>query len=139
MQKATQEKFNELVNVISTLRGPNGCNWKKALTLHTLPPYSREEFEELMQAVKNQDWENIREELGDVLFHVLLYSQIASEQGKFSVDDVLDEIIAKMRRRNPHVFGNLKITNPAEIEKMWAEIKRKEKKEKEDTLKKKRD
>ncbi len=129
-------KFDELLKVIETLRGPNGCAWKKALTLKTLPPYSKEEFEELMQAIEKQDWDNLKEELGDVLFHVLLYCQIAKEHGKFNVEDVLSEIIDKMKRRNPHVYGNLKLTDLKEIEKMWEKIKKQEKREKLEKLKK---
>ena len=126
----TEKKFEELAKMISTFRGPNGCAWKKQLNLHNLPPYSKAEFEELMQAIEKEDWENLKEELGDVLFHILLYSQIAKEQGKFDIDDVLGEIVEKMHRRNPHVFGSVKCTDPKEIEKMWEEIKRKEKLEK---------
>jgi len=127
----SSKKFEELAEMISTFRGPNGCAWKKQLNLHNLPPYSREEFQELLTAVEKEDWENLREELGDVLFHILMYSQIAKEQKKFDINDVLKEIIEKMKRRNPHVYGNLKCTDPKEIEKMWEEIKKQEKKEKE--------
>lgn len=125
-----EKKFNELVEMISTFRGPNGCAWKRNLTLKTLPPFSKAEFEELMQAVEKEDWENLKEELGDVLFHILLYCEIAKEQGKFDINDVLAEIIEKMKRRNPHVYGSVKCTDPKEIEKMWEEIKKQEKKEK---------
>ncbi len=124
------KKFDDLLEVIDTLRGPNGCAWKRQLTLKTLPPYSREEFQELMQAIEKEDWVNLREELGDVLFHILLYCQIAKEQGKFTAEDVVSEIIEKMKRRNPHVYGSVKCTDLKEIEKMWAKIKKKEKKEK---------
>ncbi len=124
------KKFDELVEVIETLRGPNGCAWKRRLNLKTLPPYSKEEFQELIEAIEKEDWENLKEELGDVLFHVLMYCQIAKEQGKFNVEEVLEEIIDKMKRRNPHVYGTLKITDPDEIEKMWEEIKKKEKQNK---------
>lgn len=116
--------------MISTFRGPNGCAWKKQLNLHNLPPYSKAEFEELLTAVEKEDWENLKEELGDVLFHVLLYCEIAKEQGKFDIGDVIAENIEKMKRRNPHVYGTLKCTDPKEIEKMWEEIKHKEKMEK---------
>ncbi len=128
------QKFNELVRIIGTLR--KKCNWKKALTLHDIPKYSRSEFEELMQAVEKEDWENLREELGDVLFHVLLYAQIAKEQGKFDIGDVIQESIEKMKRRNPHVYGNVKATTLEEIEKMWQEVKKKEKEEKAKNLQK---
>lgn len=124
------KKFEELAEMITTFRGPHGCAWKKQLNLHNLPPYSKEEFEELMQAVEKEDWENLKEELGDVLFHILLYAEIAKEQGKFTIGDVLKEIIEKMKRRNPHVYGNVKCTDPKEIAEMWEEIKRKEKLEK---------
>ncbi len=128
------QKFNELVEIIGTLR--KKCKWKKALTLHDVPKYSKSEFEELMQAVEKEDWENLREELGDVLFHVLLYAEIAKEQGKFDIGDVIQESIEKMKRRNPHVYGNVKATTIEEIEKMWQEIKKKEKEEKAKKLRK---
>jgi len=127
---AKKANFNDLVEMIALFRSPRGCAWKRQLSLRTLPPYSRSEFEELMQAVQREDWDNLREELGDVLFHIVLYAEIAKEQGKFNINDVVDDIHKKMVRRNPHVYGNLKLTDPKEIEKMWQEIKRKEKLEK---------
>ena len=132
--KKAQNKFNELVGIISHLR--KKCAWKKALTLHDVPEYSKSEFDELMQAVEKEDWENLREELGDVLFHILLYAEIAKEQGKFDIDDVIQESIEKMKRRNPHIYGTVKATTPEEIEKMWQEVKRKEKLEKAKELEK---
>ena len=126
------KKFEELAEMISRFRGPNGCAWKKQLNLHNLPPFSKAEFQELMQAVEKEDWENLREELGDVLFHILLYCEIAKEQKKFTIDDVLEEIVEKMKRRNPHVYGNVKCTDPKEIAEMWEEIKKQEKKERQE-------
>ncbi len=126
----TRAKFKDLVEMVALFRSPRGCAWKRQLTLRSLPPYSRSEFEELMQAVEKEDWDNLREELGDVLFHIVLYAEIAKEQGKFDISDVVNDIHGKMVRRNPHVYGNLKLTDPIEIEKMWQEIKKKEKLEK---------
>ncbi len=128
------KKFDELVDIIATLR--EKCAWKRQLTLRSLPPYSKSEFGELITAVEKEDWDNLREELGDVLFHVLLYSQIAKERGKFTIEDVIEENIDKMKRRNPHVYGSLKLTDPVEIEKMWQEVKRKEKEDKEKKIEK---
>lgn len=126
-------QFKDLVEMVALFRSPQGCAWKRQLTLKSLQEYNRKEFEELMQAIEKEDWNNLREELGDVLFQIVLYAQIAKEKGKFDISDVVNDIHEKMVRRNPHVYGPVKCDNPAEIEKMWQEIKRKEKLEKAST------
>ncbi|MFH1246910.1 MAG: MazG nucleotide pyrophosphohydrolase domain-containing protein [Candidatus Micrarchaeota archaeon] len=130
------KKFDELEEMIAHLRGPSGCAWKRQLTLKTLPKYSKEEFQELMTAIEKEDWDNLKEELGDLMFHLLFYCQLAKEQGKFTVEDVLNEIIEKMRRRNPHIYGSVKCTDLKEIERVWEEIKQQEKKEKKEKMEK---
>ena len=87
----------------------------------------REEAEEAVQAVDKNDMENLCEELGDVLFQVMLNSQIAKEKGLFSIDDVIGGICEKMVRRHPHVFGDIEVNSPEEALALWKEIKLQEK------------
>lgn len=89
--------------------------------------YLRSESEEVFRAVAARDADNLCEELGDVLLQVLLYSQIAADEGLFTLDDVIDGISRKMIRRHPHVFSDVVLTSPEDGKAMWEEIKRKEK------------
>jgi tetrapyrrole methylase family protein/MazG family protein len=121
------DKFNRLKEIVAELRGEHGCPWDKVQTLSTLRDGFIEEVYEAVSAIDKMDIENIREELGDVLLHVLLHSQIASEAGLFSVDDVMDGISEKLIRRHPHVFGSERIEDPDAVVKKWEEIKKTEK------------
>lgn len=119
--------FEELISVVETLRSENGCAWDRKQTFESLKPCLEEEAGEVLAAVDNKDTENLCEELGDLLFHVLIYSQIAKEQGYFRLEDVVDGICEKMIRRHPHVFGEMKPLSPEESLKLWGEIKKQEK------------
>ena len=130
MEQQKQYTFEELVHIIGELRSDHGCPWDKAQTFETLKKCLQDEAEEVFQAVDNQDMENLCEELGDVLLQVLLNSQIAAEQGAFTIDDVIDGLCRKMIRRHPHVFGGATASTPEESLALWQEIKRKEKEEK---------
>lgn len=121
------EKFLKLVDILEKLRGEHGCPWDKKQTHQTLMKYLFEESEEYNQAVQKQDYENMKEELGDVLLQVIFHAQIAKENKKFDIYDVLDTINEKMIRRHPHVFGNSKATTEEEIRKEWEKIKVEEK------------
>lgn len=121
------EKFLKLVDILEKLRGEHGCPWDKKQTHQTLMKYLFEESEEYNQAVQKQDYENMKEELGDVLLQVIFHAQIAKENKKFDIYDVLDTINEKMIRRHPHVFGNSKATTEEEIRKEWEKIKAEEK------------
>ncbi len=119
--------FVELVDIIRHLRSENGCPWDREQTHESLKPCLTEECEEVLQAIDNKDDENLCEELGDVLLQVLMHSQIAEEEGRFTIDDVINEISRKMIRRHPHVFGNGHAGTSAEVLLNWEEIKKAEK------------
>lgn len=122
--------FKELREIVAELRGENGCQWDKAQTHETLKKCLTDECEEVLQAIDNQDDENLCEELGDILLQVVLHSKIAEERGAFTLDDVVQGIADKMIRRHPHVFGDVVINSPEEGRAMWQEIKRQEKERK---------
>ncbi|MBU1043612.1 MAG: hypothetical protein KJ915_04340 [Candidatus Omnitrophica bacterium] len=121
-------KFIELKQVFKTLLGPKGCVWDKKQTHQSLVCGLREETRELIQAIKNEDFDNIKEELGDVLLHVMFQAQIASKEKEFNIEDVIDELIKKLKRRHPHVFGKTKVKSSSEVVANWNAIKVKEKK-----------
>ena len=122
--------YEELLDIIHALRSENGCPWDKAQTHETLIPCLREESEEVVQAIENQDMDNLCEELGDVLLQVLLHAEIASETGAFTMEDVIQGLAEKMVRRHPHVFGDVKVNTPEEGLALWNSIKMEEKRQK---------
>ncbi len=122
------EAFVRLRDTVARLRAPNGCPWDREQTNESLVPKLLEEAYEVAHAAREKDDENLREELGDVMLLVLMHAQIASERGKFQIEDVLEEITAKLIRRHPHVFGESKADNPAAVVKLWDTVKREEKK-----------
>ena len=130
-QKSRWEKehysFDDLREITAVLRSPEGCPWDREQTLEGLQKHLKEEAQEVFQAVEARDMENLCEELGDVLFQVMINSQIASEKGHFSVDDVIDGICRKMVRRHPHVFGDVKVNSVEEGNALWKQIKMQEK------------
>lgn len=119
--------FNDLLDIIATLRSENGCPWDREQTFESLKKCLSDETEEVLQAVDKGDMDNLCEELGDVLLNLAMYSQIAGEQGAFTIQDVIDGVCRKMIRRHPHVFGDAKAGTPEEGLAMWNEIKRQEK------------
>lgn len=121
--------FDELKGIIEKLRSKDGCPWDKTQTYDSLKACLADEVQEVFDAVDNQDMDNLCEELGDVLMLVMLYSQIAKEQGAFAIDDVIDGISRKMIRRHPHVFGDVKASSPEECLELWNAIKAQEKAE----------
>lgn len=122
--------FEDLTAVVARLRAEDGCPWDRKQTLESLKPYLVEESGEVLAAIDAGDMENLCEELGDVLYQVMIQSQIASERGIFTIDDVVDGICEKMIRRHPHVFGNVKARTPEESQELWNAIKKQEKAEK---------
>ena len=121
------EKFLKLVDILEKLRGEHGCPWDKKQTNQSLMKYLFEESNEYNEAVQKQDYDNMKEELGDVLLQVVFHAQIAKENGKFDIYDVLDSINEKMIRRHPHVFGNSNAKTEEEIRAEWEKIKAEEK------------
>ncbi|MCI9534633.1 MAG: MazG family protein [Lachnospiraceae bacterium] len=119
--------FEELVSVVKILRSEQGCSWDRKQTFESLKPCILDEAREVAEAVDKQDMDNLCEELGDVLFNVLIYSQIAEEKGCFELKDVVDGVCEKMIRRHPHVFGEQKRLSAEESLDLWNTIKKQEK------------
>ena len=123
--------FDELVETFAILRGPNGCPWDKKQTHESLIKCLQNETQELIEAIEKKDDENMKEELGDVLLQVLMHSQLAAEEGKFTIQDVMDGLYDKLHRRHPHVFGDhAKAATPEEALALWKEMKKKERENK---------
>jgi tetrapyrrole methylase family protein/MazG family protein len=127
MQKNNEHFFSELIALCNTLRAENGCMWDKEQTHETLIPYLKEESEEVIHAIRAGDKENLKEELGDLLYQVIFHAQIASENNEFTIYDVIDGIVKKLIRRHPHVFGDTKVSSIEDILENWKKIKDKEK------------
>ena len=113
---------------MARLRAPGGCPWDREQTFDTIKPYTLEETYEVLEAIDNRDWPELTGELGDLLLQVLFYSQMANEEGHFSVDDVLDRLSNKLVDRHPHVFGDVKADTPVEVLRNWEALKAEEKK-----------
>jgi tetrapyrrole methylase family protein / MazG family protein len=131
MTKLENKNIEKLVEIIRHLRSPDGCPWDKKQTHESLKPMLVEEAAELLDAIDNKDVPNIREELGDLLMHIVFHSLIAEENGEFNFDDVAKEVSEKMLRRHPHIFGDKTKPDTAdEVVLLWQEIKAQEKKHK---------
>lgn len=128
LDKQEKYSFQELTDIIAALRGPEGCSWDREQTVSSMKHYLENETNEVYHAIDSQDMENLCEELGDVLFQILLISQIAKDNGNFDITDVIDTISRKMIRRHPHVFSDVTISSKEEGMKLWEEIKKEEKK-----------
>jgi MazG family protein len=126
----TGERFERAVQIMARLRAPGGCPWDREQTFDTIKPYTLEETYEVLEAIDNRDWPELTGELGDLLLQVLFYSQMANEEGHFSVDDVLDRLSNKLVDRHPHVFGEVKADTPAEVLRNWEALKAQEKEKK---------
>ncbi|QOS91857.1 nucleoside triphosphate pyrophosphohydrolase [Peribacillus sp. JNUCC41] len=120
-------EFSKLRQVISELRGPDGCPWDKKQTHESLKKYLIEEAYELIDSIDEEDDEGMIGELGDVLLQVMLHSQIGEDEGMFTIDDVIEGITAKMIRRHPHVFGDVKVNGEEDVLVNWQKIKEDEK------------
>ena len=120
---ATSNELWDLVDTLKHLRSPIGCPWDKEQTLFTLRRHIIEEAYELVEAISNNDQENICEEAGDLLLQVIFVSLIASEHNDFDLNDVIKQIKLKLIRRHPHVFANEKIANIEAANKNWDKIK----------------
>jgi tetrapyrrole methylase family protein / MazG family protein len=120
-------RFESLVEVVAHLRGPEGCPWDKEQTLRTLTQYAIEEAHEFAEAVDKNDIPGTVEELGDLLLQVILNAEIAKQEGKFTLADVISGITEKMIRRHPHVFGDVKVDDSRQVLENWSHLKEKEK------------
>jgi len=120
-------RFEDLIKIMDILLGENGCPWDRRQTHRTLLKYLKEEVGEVALAVRKNDWKNLEEELGDVLLQVIFHSALARKAGRFSIADVIGGINAKLVRRHPHVFGDKKLSTPAQVLVQWDKIKKREK------------
>lgn len=119
--------LEQLRTVVARLRSKNGCPWDRQQTHRSLIPFLKEESEELAVALKRGHWHEMEDELGDVLFQVILHSRIAEENGFFNLDDVVRSQALKLQRRHPHVFArDRKFKTAAEVLKNWKPIKAEE-------------
>src|SRR5256885_2764054 len=124
----TGERFERAVSIMARLRGPGGCPWDREQTFDSIKPYTLEEAYEVLEAIDNRDWEELSGELGDLLLQVLFYSQMAAEDKRFSIDEVLDRLSNKLVDRHPHVFGDVTAETSADVLRNWEALKAEEKK-----------
>jgi tetrapyrrole methylase family protein / MazG family protein len=123
-----REQFADLVTLIRRLRAENGCPWDQKQTPHSLLPHLRAECDELVAAIGNNDPANTCEELGDLLYLLVMYAEIHAERGEFGLAEVIDGVAAKLTRRHPHVFAGKPYENEEQLARQWQEIKEMEKK-----------
>ncbi len=127
----TGERFERAVAIMERLRAPGGCPWDREQTFDSIKPYTVEETYEVLEAIDNRDWQELPGELGDLLLQVLFYSEMAREQGSFSIDDVLDRLSDKLVNRHPHVFGEGKADTASDVKRNWDALKDEERKKRE--------
>ena len=121
---SAESRFTRLVIIMDELR--EKCPWDKKQTIETLRPLTIEETYELTDAITNKDWDGIKEELGDILLHIIFYAKIGSEQQKFTLEEVMEGISEKLIRRHPHIYGDVKVNNDDDVKKNWEQIKMQE-------------
>ncbi|WP_070970428.1 nucleoside triphosphate pyrophosphohydrolase [Vibrio sonorensis] len=127
-EKSQTHPIEELQQIMSRLRDPlTGCPWDKKQDFDTIVPYTIEETYEVVDAIQNRDWSNLKEELGDLLFQVIFYSQIAKEQDLFDFEEVVEAVNEKLVRRHPHVFESDDSITEQELHANWEREKAKEK------------
>lgn len=121
MNTASSNEFSRLVEIMKELR--EKCPWDRKQTIHSLRQMTIEETYELADAITDADWQGIREELGDLLLHIVFYARIGEEQNRFTLEDVIHGICEKLINRHPHVYGNVKIDSAEEVKINWEKIK----------------
>lgn len=125
----TGKSMEKLVELMAKLRGEQGCPWDREQTHQSLRPYVVEETYEVLEAIDSGSADKLREELGDLLLQVVFHAQLAEEDGDFTMNEVIDEIAAKLIRRHPHVFGDITVNGVAGVLENWEKIKKVEKQE----------
>ncbi|MGZ4827560.1 MAG: nucleoside triphosphate pyrophosphohydrolase [Terriglobales bacterium] len=113
---------------MARLRAPGGCPWDREQTFDSIKPFTLEETYEVLEAIDNRDWDELEGELGDLLLQVLFYAEMSQEEGRFSIDQVLDRLSNKLVDRHPHVFGDVKAETAGDVLRNWEAIKAQEKK-----------
>ena len=124
MNQLTNADFSKLLAIMDELR--EKCPWDKKQTIHTLRQQTIEETFELADAITGKDWNGIREELGDLLLHIVFYAKIGSEQQQFTLQDVVNGICDKLVNRHPHIYGDVDVANAEDVKRNWEQIKLKE-------------
>lgn len=122
--------YEDFLDIIARLRAPGGCPWDREQTHESLKKCLIEESGEVIDAIDNKDDDNLCEELGDVLLQVVMHAQIAAEEGRFTMGDVVQGVSEKMIRRHPHVFGDVKVSSVEEGLRLWNAVKKQEKERK---------
>lgn len=121
--------FEDLKEIMAKLRAEDGCPWDRVQTHESMKRYLVEECAEVLEAIDNHDPDNLCEELGDVLYQIMIHAEIEKEHGNFTIDDVIDDICWKMVKRHPHVFGSNDLPEGLTGAEQWEEVKRREKAE----------
>lgn len=118
------QSFDRLRSILDELR--ENCPWDKKQTIHTLRQQTLEEVYELTDAISNEDWKGIKEELGDMLLHIVFYSRIGKEQGQFTLDEVIEGVCNKLVSRHPHIYSTLKVEDDTQVKQNWEKLKQQE-------------
>src|SRR5690349_969183 len=118
------EAFERLVGIMNDLR--EKCPWDKKQTIQSLRQMTLEETYELTDAITDENWKGIKEELGDLLLHIVFYSKIGTEQGKFTMEEVISGICEKLIIRHPHIYGDVQVNNDDDVKRNWEKLKMKE-------------
>jgi MazG family protein len=124
--------FLRLVKIMDELRAQ--CPWDKKQTIHTLRSLTIEETYELVDSIDQEDWKGIKEELGDILLHLVFYAKIGSEQNQFELEEVINGVCEKLIHRHPHIYGDVKVADEEDVKRNWEQLKLKEGKGKQSVL-----
>ena len=124
MSESANDRFGELVQIMARLRGENGCPWDREQTHASIKPYLLEETYEVLESIDENDPAKLEEELGDLALQIVFHAQMADEAGLFTIADVLRGINEKLRRRHPHIFGDVKADTAQEVLFNWEQIKK---------------
>lgn len=124
MQTTNETAFSRLITIMNDLR--EKCPWDKVQTIQTLRQLTIEETYELADAITDNDWKGIKEELGDLLLHIVFYAKIGSEQQQFELHEVINGVCEKLIGRHPHIYGDVKVENQEDVKRNWEKLKLKE-------------
>ena len=124
MQQSNAEAFLRLIKIMEELR--EQCPWDKKQTIETLRQLTIEETYELTDAITTKDWKGIKEELGDILLHIIFYAKIGAEQNQFTLDEVINGVCEKLIFRHPHIYGDVVVANEEDVKRNWEKLKIKE-------------
>ena len=126
-EELPKNPFEKLAEILAILRGPGGCPWDREQTYKDINPYMLEEAHEVVDAIDAEKFDDLKEELGDLLMHIFFHAQLAREEKRFTIAEVVDGICEKLIRRHPHVFGDVQADSTREVLENWEQIKGKEK------------